>query len=263
MIITITKFLQHFKFINDNYKQDFITLFRVLAKDRNIQKTCIDYIKQNNSASLKKECEQFLLYNNINFYYAWAMSFSDPIMSQIMCTKNLKLLISYVEQKYTFWNNNFNKLLYAYIIFFTCCITSKSFLVLFNLSLNIYLYSFVLFIIILHFIYYYLILRIMINTYDIFLKQYMYLQYLDQKCSLEELLYINPINIYRIYPISKFTYNNEDMNNNFLHKKWEIIHYIPLLFSGIIIFLCMIFLFFIMSYVIRVFIDTYSNILSF
>jgi hypothetical protein len=211
-----------FNYINNNYYISFREFFNNYINNHNIS------LHKISSRKFKKELEEFYIqiYKH-DFFKSWSLIFKDSILKSILHIKDMNVLIKYMEYKYTFWKEFFEKLFYSYVIFILTIIISCF---LGNHMLIILFLYFVIYIII-NLIYYISIVHIVKWNYK------SYLNSLNKNNLLENRIYVNEfLENYSYLNNKLFNINNIFIqeNNNFIHKFekiWKITFMLPYVFS--------------------------------
>jgi hypothetical protein len=255
--------MKNFNYINLSYLRDFSYLFKELKTSKNTSKILVEYMQKSSCKSLKKECEIFEENIKIcNFYEAWNLSFKDPLMKVIILTKNLEILEEYVNIKFDFWKSFRSKIIYPIVIFISTLISAKSMIIMFDLNINIYVYLFILLILFISILIHVANIYLVTFTYKKFIREYMYIQYLEQNCSLGDLMEFYSHNIYKQnlhnLQVEKLKSNlNKDYNNCY-----RVINFIPFLISGFIIISSLLFLVIVLLNITNSFFTRYSYCIS-
>jgi len=101
----------------------------------------------------------------------------------------------------------------------------------------------------------------MIWFYANYLKKDIYVKYLTQECSLQDLLNIQPINLYELSLAINDLEILQRQKDKYFTTYWKIINNIPLVLGVLSIILCVCFVFWHMFYILQVNLNTY-NLLS-
>lgn len=231
IIKTIHSYTKNFTFINENYKNSFLYIFQSWKKHKRLNNEIQNYFDTLSSPVLKREVKEFLFHlrSGKNFYDAWYHAFEDPLLKLIIKTESFSILTDYINRKYEFWRSYINTNTYAYIILACTIFASKFMMKLFNIPFNAPIILFITIMLLLHIIIYFLIIGLVGNTYKTHIRNHMYLQYLNQNCSLNTLVERYNMNLCTItHMIRKhknlYTFQNE--STEFLNRRWRIIHYV-------------------------------------
>lgn len=250
-----------FSFISKKYLNDFKNLIEKFNYSNNYKQIMHQYLKNKNiHKNLKKEINLFLHYiNYCNFQKAWSFSFSDPIMQDLIEYTRIEDLIKYMDYKYQFWCNFYNKIFYASITNIIVIFLNFFFIYIFNV---VHMYIFIIsyfFLVFLLIIITINIVKVFIrNTYKKYIWNLIYIDYIQNKTSLEKIFNYKEINIEIYFKNFNKLEEIEFENQESYEKTIQKINYISYFLSSILIILAVFFMFYmlysIFSYIMHIYI---------
>lgn len=239
MKIIIKSFLP----VNKQYTLDLKEYMEYVLKTKDI---LLDE-KKYKSKLLIKEYNKFYYYLSEeyknDFLVSWGKSFIDPLMGYIIKYSSVDVLLTYVNNKYIFWNQFLSTNIYGFFLIVSNIFLGKIFFSLLNYKC-IYFCYFLLCIVVIYCSFYIVLILSLFVIYKNFCEKYLYWQYFNNEISIEKLLKFLNINL------NCFTKNlhkhgtlNRDIILHKLNIYWKVIFFLPKMIGFLVIMICLGFFF--------------------